>query len=79
MSRRVNYFIDLTLCQTVPGFNDPQKAAYRKHCRKRRKNLVKGISTYAVCFPFHQGRILSSFIVRLQMLSIWIRLKLCRW
>ena len=40
----------LTLSQTITGFHDPEKEAFRKHCGRRRKCWKPAFSPFSTMF-----------------------------
>ena len=73
---RNNYNINILfviLYQTIPGFNDPRKETFGKHCGKRRKCRLPAFSPFPTMFSISSMKnsaFWPSLICCLQMLSI---------
>ena len=78
---RYGFFTQLTLCHTIPTFNDHKEEGFGKPCGKKKKNAGnQHFLLFPQCFQvYHKEK--SSFYQRLiclQMLSIWSCPKMCR-
>ena len=72
---------ELTYSNTMTPFDASGKGAFWKHCGKRRNCLYKQFLLFPQCFLLYHRQKLSfllHLICRLQMLSIWTKLKFCR-
>ena len=73
---------ELTLSDTIPTFNDLEKEAFWKHCGEKEKMLVTSIFSFSHNAFLPYQRKIAPFELhlncRLQMLSVWTRLKICR-
>ena len=71
-----------TLYHSIPTFDDPRKRSLLKSWWEKEKMLVTSIFSFAhnVFYPFHEEFpfLTPNFFCRLQMLTIWTSLKICR-
>ena len=72
----------LSLYHTIPTFNDLQKEAFWKHCRKRRKCWLPAFFSFShnVFYPSQNKFKFFShiYLCCMQILSVWTSLTFCR-